>query len=356
MPGEPAPVPEEVPRVLEEGWPTTIPAFRGPELGSGPPSRVLEVSVGAVAPMGANGSSAVASEAEPPEASAAPVPPEVAPEDHFFETPVAEGVRADVAVGREELEPAEHGSNWVFIVVAGVVALAVGFFLVYLFLSRDRPEVMRPAPSESSLATSKTQGPARGVEAPSLPTPAPREVAPAPAAPADAGPTVSVSQATAALRPEAQPESADEPEIEMELLKEAEVEVEKPRPKPVQARRPDRGVKPQEEVVRRPEAPPRRVPAPAPGPEDGNRALAQARFRAGQALLMEGNFQAAAGEFHEALKLHGGIAEAHRGLGVAYSALQRKAEAIRHYEAYLRARPKASDREAVQEALQDLRK
>jgi regulator of sirC expression with transglutaminase-like and TPR domain len=60
-------------------------------------------------------------------------------------------------------------------------------------------------------------------------------------------------------------------------------------------------------------------------------------------------------EFRESLRADRRFADAHRGLGVAYSAMQRKKDAVRHYEAYLRMRPKAPDRETVKEALQDLR-
>ena len=87
----------------------------------------------------------------------------------------------------------------------------------------------------------------------------------------------------------------------------------------------------------------------------GNRAASNSRYRAGSALLLQGQFQAAVAEFREALKVDKRNADAHRGLGVAYSSLQRKADAVRHYETYLRMRPTAPDRETVREAVQDLR-
>jgi hypothetical protein len=328
----------EIAKAPEERWATTIPAFRGPEVGSGTPSRVVEVSVGAVVPTESAPLQARAAEGAPPEGSAPSSPPGVEPEDRFFEAPVAEGAHVDVMVAREDLEPAQRGSNRVFIAVAGVVALAVGFFLVYLMVTRDKPEVAKPATSKAPLVASQPTAPAPPAEVPPPPPPAPAPAvtppAPAPAALPDAGLPVSTA-----------PQPPEEPEAE----------VEEPRPKPAKPKPPAKPKKPKEKAVARPEPTPTPAPAPAPAPEDDSRAQAQARFRAGQALLMEGSFQAAVAEFTQALRLNRGTAEAHRGLGVAYSALQRKAEAIRHYEAYLRARPKAPDREAVREALQDLR-
>ena len=135
-----------------------------------------------------------------------------------------------------------------------------------------------------------------------------------------------------------------------------------PAPEPEEvAEAPARKPRPKARVA---EPAPRAAPPPAPKPvvetpkpaqPPANRGESHARYRAGSALLLQGQFQAAVTEFREALKLDKRNADAHRGLGVAFSSLQRKADAMRHYESYLRMRPGAADRDTVREALQDLK-
>jgi TolA-binding protein len=286
----------------------------------------------------------------------------------------------------DDAEPPQRASNKPFLVAAGVVALAVGAFIVYLISTREVPakeEKEPPAPTVTAgvavppPAPVPPLGPAAPPEpAPQRPVPAAPAGAAAPAAAVHAAPVPAATPAAPSPAPAkveavlvpalpkvpepspaAPPPRTEEPAPEEPAKAAAPEEPEEP---PEPKTRPK--AKPKKKVVRVAPAPrpvvepePAAPPAPAPPPpEDDARARAMARYRAGAALLVQGNFHAAIAEFQMALKVSDGLAEAHRGLGVAYSQLGRKAEAARHYQRYLRARPNAPDRDAIREALQDL--
>jgi regulator of sirC expression with transglutaminase-like and TPR domain len=109
--------------------------------------------------------------------------------------------------------------------------------------------------------------------------------------------------------------------------------------------------------VRRAPEPP--GPPPAPPIDDQaaqeREAKAQARelFRRGTKELLSSPVRAV-DIFRRALELDPSLADAHKNLGIAYSALENSAAAIRHYQRYLRMRPNAPDAEEVRQQLAEI--
>jgi hypothetical protein len=256
-------------------------------------------------------------------------------EDRFFASDVSAPRTIEDLADEDDARLAQRGGNRIFAVVAALVGVGVAAFVIYV-ATREKTgtSVIK------KLAGGVSAQPASGPQPPSnLTTPAAPEAPEEDLPPSTDDPPPDSSEAAAA--PDEVPEP---PALDLEPPRE---EGAAPKKRVVRAPRPEI---PQPEVTAPP--PP---PSPPPAPVDSTLVQAQARYRVGSALLVQGNFAGAVVEFRQALKLSGKISEAHRGLGVAYAALQRKSEAIRHYEAYLRARPNAPDRDTIREALQGLK-
>jgi pSer/pThr/pTyr-binding forkhead associated (FHA) protein len=85
------------------------------------------------------------------------------------------------------------------------------------------------------------------------------------------------------------------------------------------------------------------------------RAQARELFRRGTKELLSSPVRAVE-IFRRALDLDPSLAEAHKNLGIAYSALENSEAAIRHYQHYLRLRPNAPDAEEVRQQLAEIRR
>ncbi|MBN2362234.1 MAG: tetratricopeptide repeat protein [Deltaproteobacteria bacterium] len=101
-----------------------------------------------------------------------------------------------------------------------------------------------------------------------------------------------------------------------------------------------------------------------PGNSDAKRGLAIANdrldrdpkrlFDQGNRAILKGNYREATKHFEAALRADSSFAEAHRGLGLAYSKLGQNVRATRHYLAYIEIRPHAPDIARVREMIKQL--
>lgn len=102
------------------------------------------------------------------------------------------------------------------------------------------------------------------------------------------------------------------------------------------------------------------VEAPAVAPEleaKRERALkARKALERGHQALLERRVKAAVAAYREALELKPTLASAERGLGIAFTRLERSADAIAHYRRYLELAPDADDAGEVRGLIRELRR
>jgi pSer/pThr/pTyr-binding forkhead associated (FHA) protein len=314
----------------------------------------------------------------PEEPAAIPRPePAMAAEEEGPEIAPASS-EAEVTARLEEEEPVELGKRrflpYAAVAVGGVVAV-LGLYLALRAPSPQQapaaptaiapaaaPEVPRPAPPPTPAATPPP--PPAAPEPAALPAAAPPEsprelgALPAEAPPPRAVPRRTARRTALRSRPVARkPEVAEAPEAPVRLRAPSPPEPapHEPAPEPPPEPRSE-SVRPG--AARAEEAPPAApaAPAPAPDPEAERRekrARARDLFRQGTKVLLSSPVQAI-GIFQKALELWPGLADAHKNLGIAYSALENTVAAARHYRTYLKMRPNARDATEVRRMLQEI--
>jgi regulator of sirC expression with transglutaminase-like and TPR domain len=106
--------------------------------------------------------------------------------------------------------------------------------------------------------------------------------------------------------------------------------------------------------VPKPEKKPVEVAAPAAMPVGNKAREAAEAYQRGNAKLLAGAPVEAIFAFSDALKLNPKDAQSQRGLGMAYAQAGSAAQAVRHYNLYLKAVPNAPDRELIQKRIDQL--
>jgi tetratricopeptide (TPR) repeat protein len=113
-------------------------------------------------------------------------------------------------------------------------------------------------------------------------------------------------------------------------------------------------------------APPPAPKAPVPEPPGRRRstevsqaamvhAVALSQVKAGETALERGRVNEAIGRFHAALENEPNIAQAYRGLGMAYAMQSNDGQALQAYEKYLRLAPKAADAVDIRRSIAELK-
>jgi tetratricopeptide (TPR) repeat protein len=114
------------------------------------------------------------------------------------------------------------------------------------------------------------------------------------------------------------------------------------------------------------EPPPPAPKAPEPEPPGRRRgtevsqaamvhAVALSQVKAGETALERGRVNEAIGRFHAALENEPNIAQAYRGLGMAYAMQSNDGQALQAYEKYLRLAPKAADAVDIRRSIAELK-
>jgi tetratricopeptide (TPR) repeat protein len=84
-------------------------------------------------------------------------------------------------------------------------------------------------------------------------------------------------------------------------------------------------------------------------------AVALSQVKAGETALERGRVNEAIGRFHAALENEPNIAQAYRGLGMAYAMQSNDGQALQAYEKYLRLAPKAADAVDIRRSIAELK-
>src|SRR5439155_7850609 len=98
-------------------------------------------------------------------------------DDDFFDAELAKAKPLDVDA---DFAPPQRGSNRTFLVIAAGLAVAVGVFITYLVVTRDKPS---EPPKAKAVTQERPRPPAAAAVAPVTPVPEPAPVVPAPVTP-----------------------------------------------------------------------------------------------------------------------------------------------------------------------------
>jgi len=235
--------------------------------------------------------------------------------------------------------------------VIGLVLLAAAASgVAFLVLGRSRGgEATKPMVEEKTVAA-KPLAPPEPVAA------APKAVVPAAEAKPTPAPTAKPAKPIAEAKPAPEPKPA-KPVAEA-----------KPAPAPTpKTAKPIAEAKPAPTPTAKPAKPVAEAkPTPTPKPAatenakptgKGNEEKAQQAadaYKRGNANLFQGKLAEAIADFNEALKLNPKDPSPHRGLGLALGQQGKSPEAIKHLKLYLKASPKAQDRQTIEKRIEML--
>jgi pSer/pThr/pTyr-binding forkhead associated (FHA) protein len=273
--------------------------------------------------------------------------------------------------------------------ILGAAVLGVLLLAIILYFS------LRSSPEPTASSISQTPGPPTSPVAAlpatpppiPMPTPAPPPPLPAPAPLPEPQPVAEVSPRPIEAREVERPEPvlrrararrfarAAEARAEARAAEGRVKEAPVPAPEPPEPRAEPKRVETRPEVeapAAKTEEPPRREeatappepPRPPPPPErkreevgdsSAKRIKARELFQKGTKVLLSSPVEAV-GIFRQALALDPKLADLHKNLGIAYSALENNEAAARHYRIYLKMRPNAADAGEVARLLEETKK